>query len=134
MSKSIGNVVEPKLITHGGKVCNGCFAPHGLARMLGRMNLVDYFLPDLKQQPAYGADVLRLWVAASEYTRDVTIGKTVMAHVSESMRKIRTTARFMLSNIDGFSEERMVNYADLKEVSSLQNRNMAAFPRRPLIA
>ncbi|RUP52396.1 hypothetical protein BC936DRAFT_144633 [Jimgerdemannia flammicorona] len=108
MSKSIGNVVEPKLITHGGK--------------------------DLKQQPAYGADVLRLWVAASEYTRDVTIGKTVMAHVSESMRKIRTTARFMLSNIDGFSEERMVNYADLKEVSSLQNRNMAAFPRRPLIA
>ncbi|RUS27228.1 hypothetical protein BC938DRAFT_483560 [Jimgerdemannia flammicorona] len=91
-------------------------------------------LLDLKQQPAYGADVLRLWVAASEYTRDVTIGKTVMAHVSESMRKIRTTARFMLSNIDGFSEERMVNYADLKEIDKYMLYELYQFKKMVLEA
>jgi isoleucyl-tRNA synthetase len=49
-------------------------------------------------QPAYGADVLRLWAATVEYWRDMSIGPTVLAQAAESMRKIRNTARFLLGN------------------------------------
>lgn len=52
MSKSLGNTLEPSLITEGGK--------------------------DKKKFPAYGSDVLRFWVANCEYTRDVTIGPTII--------------------------------------------------------
>lgn len=48
MSKSLGNVVDPRLVIDGGK--------------------------NLKQEPAYGADVLRLWVSSVDYTSDVLIG------------------------------------------------------------
>lgn len=50
-------------------------------------------------EPAYGSDVLRLWVATVDYWRDVSIGPTVLAQVAESMRKIRNSARFCLGNI-----------------------------------
>lgn len=42
----------------------------------------------------------------------------ISEHVAETMRKIRTTARFMLGNLDGFSEARAAKYTDLKEVNS----------------
>lgn len=54
---------------------------------------------DKKLEPAYGSDVLRLWVATIDYWRDVSIGPTVLAQVAESMRKIRNSARFCLGNI-----------------------------------
>jgi isoleucyl-tRNA synthetase len=50
-------------------------------------------------EPAYGADVLRLWVATVEYWRDMSIGPTVLAQAAESLRKIRNSARFILGNI-----------------------------------
>jgi isoleucyl-tRNA synthetase len=52
MSKSLGNTLEPHLITLGGK--------------------------DKKKNPAYGTDVLRFWVANCEYTRDVLIGPSII--------------------------------------------------------
>ncbi len=55
MSKSIGNVVDPQLVIDGGK--------------------------NLKQDPAYGADVLRLWVASVDYTNDVLIGDKILKQV-----------------------------------------------------
>ncbi|EGN92511.1 hypothetical protein SERLA73DRAFT_172840 [Serpula lacrymans var. lacrymans S7.3] len=73
MSKSLGNIISPMTIINGGK--------------------------DKKKEPAYGADVLRLWVATVEYWRDMSIGPTVLSQVAESMRKIRNSARFILGNI-----------------------------------
>ena len=48
---------------------------------------------------ALGVDTLRLWVAQSDYTSDVTVSPTILKHVSESLRKIRSTIRFLLGNI-----------------------------------
>ncbi len=50
----------------------------------------------------FGADIVRLWVASSDYTVDVRISKEIIKQLSEAYRKIRNTARFMLGNLDGF--------------------------------
>ncbi len=50
----------------------------------------------------YGADIIRLWVASSDYTADVRAGKNIFRQLSEAYRKIRNTARFMLGNLNGF--------------------------------
>lgn len=56
-------------------------------------------LQDPKKEPAYGVDVLRLWAAGVDYTKDVSVGPTSLAQVAESLRKLRNTARFMLGNL-----------------------------------
>ena len=50
----------------------------------------------------YGADIVRLWVASSDYTVDVRAGKEIFRQLSEAYRKMRNTARFMLGNLNGF--------------------------------
>lgn len=51
----------------------------------------------------YGADIVRLWVASSDYTVDVHAGKNIFKQLSEAYRKMRNTARFMLGNIGDFN-------------------------------
>lgn len=51
----------------------------------------------------YGADVLRLWVASTDYTAEMRISDEVVKQVSDSYRKIRNTARFLLSNLFDFA-------------------------------
>jgi hypothetical protein len=63
MSKSLGNVVDPRLVIDGGK--------------------------DLKAQPAYGADTLRMWVASVDYTSDVLIGDGIIKQTFDVYRKVR---------------------------------------------
>jgi len=53
----------------------------------------------------YGADVLRLWVAAAEYTRDVRVSDEILDRVIDAYRKIRNTLRFLLGNLADFTEE-----------------------------
>ncbi|MDD2703383.1 MAG: isoleucine--tRNA ligase [Candidatus Omnitrophica bacterium] len=50
----------------------------------------------------YGGDVLRLWVASSDYNEDIRIAKEILARLSEAYRKIRNTSRFILSNLFDF--------------------------------
>lgn len=59
----------------------------------------------MKQQPAYGTDLLRVWVASVDSTRDVLIGPAILAQTSDALRKIRNTARFMLGNLHGQEAE-----------------------------
>ena len=47
----------------------------------------------------YGADMLRLWVASSDYTADIRISKDILKQLSEAYRKIRNTARYILGNL-----------------------------------
>ena len=91
MSKSLGNVVDPLVIINGGK--------------------------NLKQEPAYGADVLRLWVSSVDYSGDVPIGKTIISQMSDVYRKVRNTARFLLSNLYDFNPATdAVPYEELSEL------------------
>ncbi len=49
-----------------------------------------------------GADILRLWVASSDYRGDVRISKEIFANLIELYRRVRNTARFLLANLKGF--------------------------------
>ncbi|KZO98568.1 isoleucyl-tRNA synthetase [Calocera viscosa TUFC12733] len=79
MSKSDGNVISPITTIEGGQ--------------------------NLKKEPAYGADVLRLWTAASNYSSDMAMGPVILKQASESLRKLRNTARFMLGVIGDADKE-----------------------------
>jgi isoleucyl-tRNA synthetase len=49
-----------------------------------------------------GADVLRLWVAATDFSGEMTVSDEILKRTSDSYRRIRNTARYLLSNLDGF--------------------------------
>ena len=68
----------------------------------------------------FGADILRLWVASSDYHSDIRISKEILKQLSDSYKKIRNTARFILGNLDngnGFDFEKdSVEDKDLMEI------------------
>jgi len=49
-----------------------------------------------------GADILRLWVAATDYRNEMTVSDEILNRVADSYRRIRNTARYLLSNLNGF--------------------------------
>ncbi len=53
----------------------------------------------------FGADILRLWVASSDYHADIRISKDILSQMSEVYRKVRNTARYILGNLDGFDPD-----------------------------
>ena len=53
----------------------------------------------------YGSDIVRLWAASSDYQADVRISKEILKQLSESYRKIRNTARFILGNLSDFNPD-----------------------------
>ena len=52
-----------------------------------------------------GADILRLWVASSDYHADIRISKEILKQLSDAYRKIRNTARFILGNLHDFNPD-----------------------------
>ncbi|KAL7379506.1 hypothetical protein ABVT39_000391 [Epinephelus coioides] len=87
MSKSLGNVVDPDEVINGGKD---------------------------PSMPAYGADVLRWWVAESNVFSEVQIGPTVLNSARDSINKLRNTLKFLLGNVQGFDPR--VQAVDPKEM------------------
>lgn len=79
MSKSLGNVIDPLKVIEGGI--------------------------NKKLEPAYGVDVLRLWVASVDYSGDVCIGNNIIKQTFESYRKLRNTARYLIGNVFDFIPE-----------------------------
>ena len=64
-----------------------------------------------------GADILRLWVASSDYRGDVRISEEIFRNLIESYRRIRNTARFLLANLAGFNPaEDMLPHDELAPV------------------
>lgn len=53
----------------------------------------------------YGADILRLWVASSDYHADIRISPEILKQLSDAYRKIRNTARFILGNLADFNPD-----------------------------
>ena len=65
----------------------------------------------------YGADILRLWVVASDYSDDLKIDDSILEQHSQSYRKIRNTFRFLLGNLnDTANLDVEVNEQDLEEI------------------
>ncbi|MCP4690907.1 MAG: isoleucine--tRNA ligase [Desulfobacterales bacterium] len=53
----------------------------------------------------YGAEILRLWVSATDYRDDIRISENILKQLSDAYRRIRNTSRFMLGNISDFDPE-----------------------------
>jgi isoleucyl-tRNA synthetase len=64
----------------------------------------------------YGADILRLWVAQSDYTTDLRIGPEILKGVADSYRRLRNTMRFLLGSLADFSEADRVDPTDMPEL------------------
>ena len=64
----------------------------------------------------YGADILRLWVAATDYTNDVRIGDEIMKGMADGYRKIRNTLRFLIGNLNEFDASERLDIADMPEL------------------
>jgi len=64
----------------------------------------------------YGADILRLWVAQTDYTADQRIGPEILKGVADSYRRLRNTMRFMLGSLSEFTEEDRVDPTDMPEL------------------
>ena len=65
----------------------------------------------------YGADILRMWVASSDYNEDIRISTVILSRLCEAYRKIRNTARFILSNLYDFDPDHdKVGYQDFRKI------------------
>ena len=68
----------------------------------------------------YGADILRVWVASSDYTEDLRIDQSILTQHSESYRKIRNTFRFTLGNLKDNFEKQDFDKLDFKKLDELE--------------
>ncbi len=60
-----------------------------------------------------GADVLRLWVAATDYKSEMSLSQEILQRTSESYRRIRNTARYLLGNLNGFEPSQALPYDEM---------------------
>ncbi len=80
-----------------------------------------------KVSDTLGADILRLWVAATDYTSELSISDEILKRVTESYRRIRNTLRFLLANTSDFDPKaNAVPVAELLEIDRYALANMAA--------
>ncbi|MEP1200556.1 isoleucine--tRNA ligase [Tateyamaria sp.] len=64
----------------------------------------------------YGADILRLWVAQTDYTADQRIGPEILKGVADSYRRLRNTMRYMLGSLADFTESDRTDPAEMPEL------------------
>ncbi len=88
-----GHAPYKALLTHGF-VVDG--AGHKMSKSKGNV------VAPQKVMDTYGADILRLWVASTDYSGELTISDEILKRVADGYRRIRNTLRFMLSNLADF--------------------------------
>lgn len=107
LTSSAINGVPPykSVLTHGFVVDeNG----HKMSKSVG--NIVE----PQKVINTMGADILRLWVSSTDYTREIRLSDNILKHTGDAYRRIRNTARFLLSNTYDFEPEKhLVKNEDL---------------------
>ena len=93
------------VLTHG-------FTVDGEGRKMSKS--LGNIIPARKAMDDQGADILRLWVAATDYRGELTVSDEIFKRTADSYRRIRNTARFLLSNLNGFDPGvDAVSYSDL---------------------
>jgi len=102
-----GRAPYDAVLTHG-------FALDGNGRKMSKSlgNVVD----PLKIIGESGADILRLWVAQTDYFEDVRIGKEVLAGTGDTYRKLRNTFRYLLGALEGFEDSEKLPVAEMPEL------------------
>ena len=99
-----GHAPYRKVVTHG-------FTLDASGKKMSK-SLGNTIVPE-KIVKQYGADILRLCVAQSDYTADQRIGPEILKGTAESYRRLRNTMRFMLGTLDDFTKDDRVESADM---------------------
>jgi isoleucyl-tRNA synthetase len=74
----------------------------------------------------HGAEILRLWVASSDFTEDLRIGPEILKASVDSYRRLRNTIRFLLANLSGFDEEKEhVAHGELPELERFMQARLS---------
>ncbi len=103
-----GRAPYDALLTHGF-VVDG--SGHKMSKSKGNV------VAPQKVMDTYGADILRLWVANTDYSGELTISDEILKRVADSYRKIRNTMKFLLANVADFdAATQTVPYENLLEI------------------
>ncbi|HWW70525.1 MAG TPA: isoleucine--tRNA ligase [Duganella sp.] len=109
------------LLTHG-------FTVDGEGKKMSK-SLGNTLAPQ-KISDTLGADILRLWIASTDYTGELSISDEILKRVTEAYRRIRNTLRFLLANISDFDHARdAVPVTELLEIDRYAIANMAALQK-----
>src|ERR1700678_2400527 len=73
----------------------------------------------------YGAEILRLWAASSDYTEDLRIGQDILKANVEAYRRLRNTIRFLLSNLAGFNSSERIGIEEMPELERFMLAKLA---------
>lgn len=83
----------------------------------------------------YGAEILRLWVSATDYREDIRISENILKQLSDAYRRIRNTSRFMLGNLFDFDPAvDQVSYEDMPEIDRFALHKLQRLVRKTLAA
>ncbi|MDD6189355.1 MAG: isoleucine--tRNA ligase [Clostridiales bacterium] len=116
------------VLTHGWTVDGEGRAMH---KSLGNSIAPDELIPK------YGADLIRLWAASSDYHLDMRCSDAIFKQLSDKYLKIRNTARYILGNLDGFDPNELVPFEEMEELdkwalvqlNKLVEKSIAAYER-----
>lgn len=103
-----GEAPYKSVLTHGFVVdANGKKMSKSLGNVIAPKTVID----------KYGAEILRLWVSASDYRDDIRISDKILKQLGDAYRRIRNTCRFMLGNLSDFNPaEDAVAYASMTDI------------------
>jgi len=124
-----GRAPYDEVLTHGFTVdAQGRKMSKSLGNVVAPQKVVD----------TLGADVLRLWVASTDYRNEIAVSDEILKRVSDAYRRIRNTARFLLGNLDGFDPAKDLLPADqclmldqwaIQQAYDVQQAVVAAYAR-----
>ena len=99
MSKSLGNVISPD------QIVDGSLLPPLKAKKQRGNKKESAPAQDGPKYDAMGPDVLRLWIASSDYTRDVSVSVLVLQSVQQALQKLRVTFKFLLGVLGEYTQQ-----------------------------
>lgn len=88
-----GKAPYKQVLTHG-------FTVDGQGRKMSKS--IGNIVTPQQVMDKFGGDILRLWVASTDYTGEMTVSDEILKRAADSYRRIRNTARFLLANLNGF--------------------------------
>jgi isoleucyl-tRNA synthetase len=83
-----------------------------------------------KVMEEFGADILRLWVIASDYSDDLRIGPEILKYQADTYRRLRNTLRYLLGALDGFSEAERLPVEQMPELERLVLHQVALMDKQ----
>jgi isoleucyl-tRNA synthetase len=124
-----GHAPYDEVLTHGFAVDqNGRKMSKSLGNVVAPQKVVD----------SLGADILRLWIASTDYRNEMTVSDEILKRVADSYRRIRNTARYLLGNLDGFDPDKHLLEVDqclfldqwaVQQAHDVQTAVIAAYER-----